>query len=138
MKLNKINGSLCYTKILENGEKETYKSENSLTSLAENTILADSIGVLLSSLSGSEAGLVRAFTPFRFISTSSNLGDSVSQSFLPCLYLLNLTTEEQQALNKNMNKNPILKSDLTIDENKLVGYLFVLSYPLLFFVLCPP
>ena len=122
MKLNKINGSLCYTKILENGEKETYESHNALTSLAENMILADSIGVLLSSLSGSEAGLVRAFTPFRFISTGSYSGESVSQSFLPCLYLLNLTEEEKQALNKNMNKNPILKSDLTIDESKLVGY----------------
>ena len=104
MKLNKINGSLCYTKILENGKKETYESHNALTSLAENMILADSIGVLLSSLSGSEAGLVRAFTPFRFISTGSYSGESVSQSFLPCLYLLNLTEEEKQALNKNMNK----------------------------------
>ena len=123
MKLNKINGSLCFTKILENGETENTYSENNLTLLFENIILANSIGTLFSSLSGSEAGLVRAYTPCRWVADATNYNNaSNSATELPCIYLLNLTTEEQQALNRKMSKNPILGSDLTIDESKIVGW----------------
>lgn len=123
MKINKINGSLCFTKILPNGKTEKSYSKNSLTSLFENIILASSIGSLFNTLSGSEGGLVRAYTPFRYLgATSSADALSLSADSLPCIYLLNLTPEEQGLLNKSMNKNPLLSQSLEIDQTKLVGW----------------
>ena len=123
MKINKINGSLCFTKILPNGKTEKSYSKNNLTSLFENIILASSIGSLFNTLSGSEGGLVRAYTPFRYLgATSSADALSFSADSLPCIYLLNLTPEEQALLNKNMNKNPLFSQSLEIDQNKLIGW----------------
>lgn len=123
MKLNKINGSLCFTKVLPNGNTETILNENNLTSLFENIILANSIGTMFSTLSGSEAGIVRAYTPCRCIQNgTSAFGYSYDATELPCIYLLNLTSEEQNTLNKDMVKNPVFNNTLTIDENKIVGW----------------
>ena len=123
MKINKINGSLCFTKILPNGNTEKSYSKNNLTSLFENIILASSIGSLFNTLSGSEGGLVRAYTPFRYLgATTSTDGVSLSANDLPCIYLLNLTPEEQGLLNKTMNKNPLLSQSLQIDQSKLIGW----------------
>lgn len=123
MVLNKINGSLCFTKVLENGETEKIYDSNSLTSLFENVILANSISSIFSSLSGSEAGLVSAFTPCRYIATgTSYLNESLNKDSLPTIYLLNLTPEEQAALNKDMVMNPLFASDTSIDMSKVVGW----------------
>lgn len=123
MKINKINGSLCFTKILPNGETEKSYSKNNLTSLFENIILASSIGTLFNTLSGSEGGLVRGYTPFRYLgSGTATNAYSFSATDLPCIYLLNLTSEEQALLNKNMNKNPLLSQSLEIDQTKLIGW----------------
>lgn len=123
MKLNRINGSLCFTKTLANGEVKRSYSKNALTSLFENIILANSIGTLFNTLSGSEAGLVQGYTPCRYLASSTSANaQSFDANSLPCIYLLNLTPEEQGLLNKNIVKNPVLKSDLTIDESKIVGW----------------
>lgn len=123
MQINKVNGSLCFTKVLPNGNTEKITSKNKLTSLFENVILANSIGSIFSSLSGSEAGLVSAFTPCRYVAGgTSYLNESLNKDSLPAIYLLNLTPEEQDNLNKGMVKNPVFSTGVEIDMSKVVGW----------------
>ncbi len=122
MKLEKVNGNLYFTKYNKNS-KETYTSKNNLTKLFKNIILGGSISNLLTSLSGSEAGLITISTPFRFNAGSSNINfNSVNKDSLPVIYLLNLTSEEQAALSEDMVKNPLLTPSLVLETEKLVGW----------------
>lgn len=122
MKLEKVHGNLYFTKYDENS-KEKYTSKNNLTKLFKNIILGGSISNLLTSLSGSEAGLMTISTPFRYNAgaTSTNF-TSVNKDSLPVIYLLNLTSEEQAALSEDMVKNPLLTPSLVIETEKLVGW----------------
>lgn len=122
MKLEKVNGNLYFTKYDENS-KEKYTSTNNLTKLFKNIILGGSISNLLTSLSGSEAGLITISTPFRFNAGSVSYNfNSVNKDSLPVIYLLNLTAEEQAALSEDMIKNPLLTPSLVIETEKLVGW----------------
>ena len=122
MKLEKVNGNLYFTKYNKNS-KQKYTSKNNLTKLFKNIILGGSVSNLLTSLSGSEAGLTTINTPFRFNAGTTGLNfNSVNKDSLPVIYLLNLTTEEQAALSEDMVKNPLLTSSLEISTEKLVGW----------------
>lgn len=122
MKLEKVNGNLYFTKY-DDKNKETFSSKNALTKVFKNLILGSSISNMLTSLSGSEAGLITANTPFRY---ASNTGATNLVSFdkdsLPVIYLLNLTPEEQAALSEDMIKNPILTPSLVIESEKLTAW----------------
>lgn len=122
MKIEKVNGNLYFTKY-DNEKKEHYNFKNHLTKLFKNLILGSSISNYLSSLSGSEAGIITINTPFRFAaeSTSFNL-QSLDANSLPAFFLLDLTPEEQAALSEDMVKNPVITPSLVIEEEKITGW----------------
>ena len=124
MQIEKLNitGNLYFTKY-DNEKKEHYNLKNNLTKLFKHLILGSSISNYLSSLSGSEAGILTINTPFRFASEtiSTNL-QSLNANSLPAFFLLNLTPEEQAALSEDMIKNPVITPSLVIEDEKVVGW----------------
>lgn len=96
---------------------------NSTTKFYDRFILGASIGSLLTSALGENLGQTALNFPQRVFSASSGFGtEAKNVNNLITIYLLNLSSGEQQALSKNTTKNPILKSDGTIDNSKVVGY----------------
>lgn len=114
----KINGNIT---IHKNNKKQL--EHNSLTSLMENMILSYSISNLFTSASGSEAGLV---TPWIIQRSGGYSSSTLRTTNYPlnnfCIYLLNLTQEEQNSLNKNTNYFPFINSNMTINNDKIIGY----------------
>ena len=124
MQIEKLNitGNLYFTKY-DNEKKEHYNLKNHLTKLFKHLILGSSISNYLSSLSGSEAGILTINTPFRFAAeTASTNLQSLNANSLPAFFLLNLTPEEQAALSEDMIKNPVITPSLVIEEEKVVGW----------------
>lgn len=117
----KINGNLIMTKSFKDGSIEKTMDHNTLSTLFEKIIMAAGVGQIISSNPAEEIGQSFINCKQRY-SDGTYSATSSSYNNLMTIYLCNLTTEEQQALNKDIKKNPILTADAEVDDTKVIGW----------------
>lgn len=102
------------------GNRVVSDDTNTITSLFQEIVAANGIGLMYNMASPVEAG--QSFVDTRVYAYKQYYHSYEDHTYLLTVYLLNLSDAEKSALSSSTSMLPVFTSGYEIDESKLVGY----------------
>lgn len=121
-KIKRLQGRIRVLTEKDGIEKVLYDVENQVTELMEDLIASFGLDTIYSGMSCIEAGqnFLYMDSPVLDTATRWNYGKNKNKNL--CVYFLNLTDEDKNALSKSSVVLPLYSDTLEIDSDKIVGF----------------